>query len=178
MGGSRERRGGRGKGVGMGKLNSFRDLKVYQKLKGLHLELHAESMGFPKFELYELGSQVRRSSNSAPALLAEGWGSRHTNMYIEAINRAMGEARETQHHLDVAKEKKYLTEQRFAELDSRYDECGRMLEGLHQALSGWAGTTRTGSVVRESPAGYGSDAVLPDWTNAERITLETEGTYS
>lgn len=138
----------------MGQLKSFRDPKVYQKLKALHIEVHHETLGFPKFETYELSSQVRRSSNSAPAQLAEGWGSRHTNMYIEAINRALGEVRETQHHIDVAKEKKYLSEQRFQELDSRYDECGRMLEGLHQALSDWRGTTRTGMVVRESQTEY------------------------
>ena len=145
----------------MGKLKSFRDLKVYQKLKKLHWEVHGETLKFPKFETYELGSQVRRSSNSAPALIAEGWGSRHTNMYIEAINRAMGEVRESQHHIDVAKDKAYLNEERFQELDSRYDECGRMLEGLHQSLSTWKGTTRTGKEVREEQASYGSISATP-----------------
>lgn len=158
----------------MGQLNSFRELKVYQKLKALHLEVHNETLAFPKFEMYELGSQVRRSSNSAPALLAEGWGSRHTNMYIEAINRSLGEVRETQHHIDVAKDKKYLTEPRFQELDTRYDECGRMLEGLHQALSEWRGTTRTGKVVREEQATYGSEAVALDMAQAIETTLEYE----
>jgi len=71
----------------MSQLKSFRDLKVYQKLKALHLEVHRESLLFPKFKLYELGSQVRRLSNAAPAILAEGWGSRHTNIYIEAISK-------------------------------------------------------------------------------------------
>ena len=80
----------------MAKLTSFRDLRVYQELRRLHLEVHAESMKFPRFELYELGSQLRRSSNSAPAILAEGWGSRHTNVYIEAVNMSMGEVRKEQ----------------------------------------------------------------------------------
>ncbi len=154
----------------MAKLNSFRELKVYQKLKALHLEVHRESLNFPKFEIFELGSQVRRSSNSAPALVAEGWGSRHTNMYIEAINRALGEVRETQHHLDVARDKNYLNEERFSGLDLRYDECGRMLEGLHQSLSDWAGTTRTGKVVREDCAAYGSEPFDPSWSTAVAIT--------
>ncbi|HAL92629.1 MAG TPA: hypothetical protein DCM68_06360 [Verrucomicrobia bacterium] len=158
----------------MGQLNSFRDLKVYQKLKGLHLDVHRESLLFPKFELYELGSQVRRSSNAAPAILAEGWGSRHTNIYIEAINRALGEVRETQHHLDVAKEKTYLTEQRFADLDAGYDECDRMLEGLHQALSEWRGTVRTGKVVREESAMYGSEQVSIGWNQSVEDTLKSE----
>ena len=161
----------------MGQLKSFRDLKVYQKLKALHLEVHGETLGFPKFETYELGSQVRRSSNSAPALIAEGWGSRHTNVYIEAINRSLGEVRETQHHIDIAKEKKYLSEQRFQELDGRYDECSRMLEGLHQALSDWRGTTRTGSVVREEPAEYVPELIRPGLAPLFEITQQFEETF-
>lgn len=151
----------------MGQLKSFRDLNVYQKLKALHLEVHRESPGFPKFETYELGSQMRRSSNSAPALVAEGWGSRHTNIYIEAINRSLGEVRETQHHLEVAKDKNYLSEQRFAELDAGYDECGRMLDGLHQALSKWHGTTRTGKVVKEPAAAYAAVSVPPGFPECD-----------
>lgn len=158
----------------MSQLKSFRDLKVYQKLKALHLEVHQDSLCFPRFELYELGSQVRRSSNAAPAILAEGWGSRHTNIYIEAINRSMGEVRETQHHIDVAKEKNYLTVQRFSDLDARYDECGRMLEGLHQSLSDWQGTTRTGKVVREDRAAYGDQHSLSAWSDLVTSTIRAD----
>ncbi|MBU1693301.1 MAG: four helix bundle protein [Verrucomicrobia bacterium] len=161
----------------MSQLKSFRELKVYQKLKDLHVEIHDETMSFPKFELYELGSQARRSSNAAPAILAEGWGSRHTNIYIEAINRALGEVRETQHHLEIAKEKKYITEQRFNDLDTRYDECGRMLEGLHQALSEWRDTTRTGKVVREEFAPYGSEKGSFKWNEAVEVTLHFEENF-
>lgn len=161
----------------MGQLRSFRDLKVYQKLKALRLEVHNETMGFPKFEMYELGSQMRRSSNSAPALIAEGWGRRHTNMYSEATNRSLGEVRETQHHIDVAKDKKYLTEPRFQDVDARYDECGRMLEGLHQALSEWRGTTRTGKVVQEERAEYGSEPVILDFGSLIRITQQFEENF-
>lgn len=162
----------------MGQLKSFRDLKVYQKLKALHIEVHGETLGFPKFETYELGSQVRRSSNSAPALIAEGWGSRHANIYIEAINRSLGEVRETQHHIDVAQEKKYLSAKRFQELDDRYDECGRMLEGLHQALSAWRGTTRTGNIVQEDLAEYGSKSLSPDLDQMLEITQEFEESFA
>jgi len=154
----------------MAKLKSFRDLRVYQKLKELHLEVHKLSRSFPKFETYELGSQVRRSSNSAPAILAEGWGSRHTNIYIEAINRAMGEVRETQHHLQVAEAKGYLSAEQFGRLDDDYDHCGRMLEKLHQSLSEWRGTTRTGGEVRESRSGYGDGALADGWHEVADLT--------
>jgi len=69
-------------------IRSFEDLDVYQKLVELHLEINELSLKFPKFELYELGSQIRRSSNSAPANLAEGWSNKHINIYLEGINRA------------------------------------------------------------------------------------------
>ena len=123
-------------------------------LKALHIDISCESFGFPKFEMYEIGSQVRRSCNSAAAQLAEGWGSRHTNIYLECINRSMGEVCETQHHLDVAKEKDYLTSQRFQEFDSTCDTCGRMLERLYQALNSWRGSKRSGGSVQEERSQY------------------------
>ena len=46
------------------RIESFEDLEVYQRLCELHLEINETSLKFPKFEIYELGSQVRRSSNS------------------------------------------------------------------------------------------------------------------
>jgi four helix bundle protein len=52
------------------KIESYEDLEVYQKLCDLHLEVHKLTFTFPKFELYELGSQLRRSSNSSPANIA------------------------------------------------------------------------------------------------------------
>ena len=115
-------------------IKSFRDLEVYQKLFELHIEVNELTMQFPKHELYELGSQLRRASNSAPANLAEGWNNKHTNIYLEGINRAIGEVQETGHHLDVALQKKYLDAGRQTELMRRYDECGKMLWGLAQAV--------------------------------------------
>lgn len=60
-----------------GKIESFEDLDVYQKLCQLHLEVSQASLRFLKFELHELGPQLRRSSNASPANIAEGWNNRH-----------------------------------------------------------------------------------------------------
>jgi len=54
------------------KIESYEDLVVYQKLCDLHIEVNELTFTVPRFELYELGSQLRRSSNSAPANIAEG----------------------------------------------------------------------------------------------------------
>jgi len=68
------------------RIESFEDLEVYQKLCELHLDMHKLSLTFPKFGIYELGSQLRRSSNSIPANLAESWNNKHINIYFEGIN--------------------------------------------------------------------------------------------
>jgi four helix bundle protein len=119
------------------KIESFEDLEVYQKLCKLHLEVNELTFTFPKFELYELGSQLRRSSNSAPANIAEGWNNKHINIYLEGINRAQGELRETKHHLTMAFRKQYLNEMKYRDLISHYEECGRMLKALEKSLISW-----------------------------------------
>jgi len=91
----------------------------------MHFEVHNISLTFPKFEMFELGSQVRRSSNSAPA-----------NIFIESINRAIGEYQEMQHHLSVASYKKYITKVQYEELENRYTECIKMLFGLRKKPDG------------------------------------------
>lgn len=115
-------------------MRTFRDLEVYKKSFRLHLEVHELSMTFPKFEMYELGSQVRRSSNSVPANIAEGYNNKHTTIYLECINRSIGEAQESQHHLSAAYEKNYIDQATFSDLDERYTECIKMLFGLRNAL--------------------------------------------
>ena len=55
-------------------------------------------------------------------------------MYLEGVNRALAELRETEHHLTIALKKSYLTKGRFDNLKQRYEECGRMLRGLEQSL--------------------------------------------
>jgi four helix bundle protein len=108
------------------------DLKVYQKLCELHIEVCDVSHAWPTEERYELGSQVRRSSNSSPANLAEKHSDRHVRNKIEGVNRARGEALETVHHLYIAKLKKYVPEQEYDRYRSRYMECVHMLNGLER----------------------------------------------
>lgn len=153
-------------------IKSFRDLRVYQELKRLHLEIDSLTRAFPRDERFELASQIRRSSNGAAAILAEGWGSRHTNIYIEAINRSMGELRETQHHIDIAACKGYVSDGQFRELDDAYEACGRMLERLQQSLSRWRDSKRTGKSLHEDAEGYGQSEHDPDWDAILRITRE------
>jgi four helix bundle protein len=116
------------------KVSRLGDLKVYRRLVALHLRVHHLSLTFPKFELYELGSQVRRSSNSAPANLAEGFNNRHRNIYLESLSRALGEIRETQHHLMVGFRKGYVKKPECETLVGEYNECSRILRAIERAI--------------------------------------------
>jgi four helix bundle protein len=110
------------------------DLKVYQMLCQLHIEVCRISDRWPSTERFELASQVRRSSNSAPANLAEKHSDRHVRNKIEGVNRARGEALETIHHLFIASLKGYITNTDLDRIRERYQECIRMLNGLERAL--------------------------------------------
>ena len=110
------------------------DLDVYQKLCKLHIEVCDLSHAWPQEERYELGSQVRRSSNSSPAQLAEKHDDRHIRNKIEGVNRSRGEAGETIHHLFMAKLKNDIDQSVYSAYRGRYKECIRMLNGLEKSL--------------------------------------------
>ena len=110
------------------------DLQVYNKLFNLAVLVSEYTLKFPRFEMFELGSQLRRSSNSALANLAEGFGNKRTNIFTEAISWSQGEVRETTHHLSMAFAKQSVTEFDFKSLLSGYEECSKMLYGLEKSL--------------------------------------------
>lgn len=116
------------------KIESYKDLEVYRELYKLHMEVHNLTLNFPDFEKYELGSQLRRSSNSAPTNLAKGWNNKHINIYLESINRAQGEVQETKHHLSIALDKKYISKEKYEDFITKYNICGKMLTALKKSL--------------------------------------------
>jgi four helix bundle protein len=117
-----------------GKFLEVEDLEVYRKLCQLHIEVCTLTHNCPQEEKYELGGQVRRSSNSSPAQLAEKNDDRHIRNKIEGVNLSRAEAGETIHHLYMALLKKYLPQDKYLSLKSRYKECIRMLNGLEKTL--------------------------------------------
>lgn len=118
----------------MAKPMRVEDLEVYRKLCQLHIAVCRLCRSWPPEERFELASQVRRSSNSAPANLAEKHSDRHIRNKIEGVNRARGEALETIHHLYIATLKGYLLDEQYSSFGERYRECIRMLNGLERAL--------------------------------------------
>jgi len=55
-------------------MNSYKDLEIYQLAYKLAIEVHTMTLQLPKYELYEQGSQIRRSSKRIKDTIAEGYG--------------------------------------------------------------------------------------------------------
>jgi four helix bundle protein len=141
------------------------DLDVYQRLCQLHIDVCEVSHLWPSEEKYELGSQARRSSNSAPAQLAEKNDDRHVRNKIEGVNRSRGEAAETIHHMFMARLKRHTTPDVYASFRSRYKECIRMLNGLEKTLERKLPQPERRWQVAEASIPYGEDGELcpPGW---------------
>jgi four helix bundle protein len=81
-------------------MKSYRDLEIYQESKSLAIDVHAMSLKLPKHELYEEGSQVRRSSKAVTTMIVEGYGrSRYKADYIKFLVYSQSECDETIIHL-------------------------------------------------------------------------------
>ena len=112
-------------------LRGYRDLKVYQLAYKLAMEIFHLSKTFPKEEIYSLTDQIRRSSRSVAANLAEGFRKRrYPNMFVSKLTDCDAEGAETQVWLDFAFDCGYLSKKNRDRLTSGYEEVGRMLSGM------------------------------------------------
>jgi len=82
-------------------MKSYRDLEIYKESKRLAIEVHKMSLLLPKFEHFEEGGQIRRSSKSVTAMIVEGYGRRRYKAdFIKYLVYAQSECDETIVHLD------------------------------------------------------------------------------
>lgn len=92
-------------------MKSYRDLEIYKESKRLAIEIHKMSLSLPKFELFEEGGQIRRSSKSVTSMIVEGYGRRRYKPdFIKYLVYAQSECDETILHLDFLFETQSLKE--------------------------------------------------------------------
>ena len=115
-------------------MKSYRDLEVYQESKRLAIEIHKISMKLPKFELYEEGNQIRRSSKSVTSMIVEGYGRRRYKAdFIKHLIYAQSECDETMVHLDFLFESESLTDKiKYEQLKSEYDSLSKRINKFTQ----------------------------------------------
>ena len=91
----------------------YKDLEVWQLARTLSIDVHRMTLTeLPKFEMYEEGSQIRRSVKSIRANIVEGYGKRRYKMeFVRHRTYSLGSARETEDHLNTLWETGSLTNQ-------------------------------------------------------------------
>ena len=89
---------------------NYRDLEIYLEARRLAIEVHTMSLALTKFELYESGSQIRRSSKAVTAMIVEGYARRRYKLdFIKYLIYAIAECDETIVHLDAIYDTHSLT---------------------------------------------------------------------
>lgn len=109
-------------------MSSFRDLIVYKKSFALSMEIFFLTKNFPKEETYSLIDQIRRSSRSVFASVAEAYKKRrYPNHFVSKLTDADMENGETQAWLDAALACNYITNEKYLELNQQSEEVTRLL---------------------------------------------------
>lgn len=115
----------------MNKVNSFKELEVYQFAFKIQQEIFVLSKRWPKQEDYSLTDQIRRSSRSIGANLAESWAKRrYPAHFLAKLTDSDGELQETFHWLDSARACGYLSDAEHQSLSEELALVGRLLGSM------------------------------------------------
>jgi four helix bundle protein len=119
-------------------MSSYLDLEIYNLAYELSIKVHRESLKLPAFEMYEQGSQIRRSSKGIKDAIVEGYGRRRYKAdYIKFLTYSIASCDETINHLNTINEL-YTDLSGFKSLKSDYDNLGRKINNYLQYVeSSW-----------------------------------------
>src|ERR1700687_110064 len=115
-------------------MRDFREIKVWEKAHALTLEIYKASAGFPQEEIYGLTSQMRRSSSSIPANIAEGCGRGGNPELARFLQIGLGSACELEYHILLARNLTFLPTSAYDPLQDSVVEVKRMLTPLIQKV--------------------------------------------
>lgn len=108
-------------------MKSYRDLEIYQTSYKLAISVHNMTMTLPKYEMYEQGSQVRRSTKSIKDNIVEGYGrNRYKNEFIRFLVYAHSSCDEATSQLTMINEI-HFESKGLTELISEYEILGRKI---------------------------------------------------
>jgi len=115
-------------------IKSYRDLRVWQLGMRVAEGVYRLASGFPRHELYGLGSQMQRAAVSVPSNIAEGHTREHTKEYLQHLAIAQGSLAELDTQLELARRLGYCTEDEIADLTHEVRALGRQLYALRNSL--------------------------------------------
>ena len=115
-------------------VSSYRDLRVWQDAMTLAVACYELTRGFPKEEMFGMSSQIRRSSASIAANIAEGHGRELTRSFIQYLRMAQGSLKELETHLLLAERVRIATAAKTTELLQECESLGKMLRAYIRSL--------------------------------------------
>jgi len=115
---------------------SYSDLEIYLTAKELAVRVHKITLKeLPKHELYEEGSQLRRSSKSVVSNIVEGFGRRrYKNEFIHFLTYSLASCDETKAHLEMLYETGALKQKLYKELFRDYEKVGSKIFNFREAV--------------------------------------------
>jgi four helix bundle protein len=116
---------------------SYRNLEIWKLARSLTTDVHQMTIReLPKFEMYEEGSQIRRSMKSIRSNIVEGYGRRrYKQEFIRFLTFALASSDETIDHLEILYESESLTNKPlYDDLHERLDSLGRKLNNFLQSV--------------------------------------------
>lgn len=115
-------------------MKSYRELEVYKESKRLAISIHTMTLALPKFEMFEEGSQIRRSSKAITANIVEGYGRRRYKAdFIKYLVWSQAECDETIVHLDFLYETaSFKNQDRYESLKNDYEFLSKKINKFIQ----------------------------------------------
>jgi four helix bundle protein len=114
-------------------LQSYKDLEIYQLSYELAVKVHKFTLKLPKYELYEEGAQLRKSSKGITACIVEGYGRRKYKAdFIKFLTYSHASCDETILHLNFIKDTHEIDNQELNYFIEKYDELGRKINKYNQ----------------------------------------------
>ncbi|MBT7394345.1 MAG: four helix bundle protein [Prolixibacteraceae bacterium] len=121
------------------KIRSHRDLDVYKLAFESAVKIFTLSKSFPKEETYSLTDQIRRSSRSVCANIAEAFRKRkYPKHFVSKLSDSEAEAAEAQVWLDFALEFEYISKEQFEGLDQQYERIIGKLVNMASQPKKWS----------------------------------------
>jgi len=112
-------------------VQSYRSLTSYKHAIDLADQIFHVSLNFPKEETYSLTDQLRRSSRSIGAQIAESWGKRrYIKHFISKLADAYAEAYETEHWVYIAYQCNYINKEKYQTLAQKCNEICHLVGGM------------------------------------------------
>jgi four helix bundle protein len=112
-------------------VKDFTELETYKLARKISFEIFQLTKIFPPEEKYSLTDQIRRSSRSVGAQIAESWGKRRFEKhFISKLNDADAEIMETQHWLATAEECEYISHEEFNLLNNQCELLSKKINSM------------------------------------------------